>query len=89
MSLKEFKLAYGHGTQSVMLPEEHISDVLEGVPTPACDVKEATIECMRHPIGAEPLHDLVKKGDKVASSSLTSPAHGTALPNSPSTSSTN
>lgn len=23
MSLKEFKLAYGHGTQSVMLPEEH------------------------------------------------------------------
>ena len=65
MSLKEFKLAYGHGTQSVMLPEEHISDVLEGVPTPACDVKEATIECMRHPIGAEPLHDLVKKGDKV------------------------
>lgn len=34
MSLKEFKLAYGHGTQSVMLPEEHISDVLEGVPTP-------------------------------------------------------
>jgi hypothetical protein len=27
MSLKEFKLAYGHGTQSVMLPEEHISDV--------------------------------------------------------------
>ena len=65
MSLKEFKLAYGHGTQSVMLPEEHISDVLEGVPTPACDVKEATIECMRHPIGAEPLRDLVKKGDKV------------------------
>ena len=47
MSLKEFKLAYGHGTQSVMLPEEHISDVLEGVPTPACDVKAATIECMR------------------------------------------
>lgn len=43
MSLKEFKLAYGHGTQSVMLPEEHISDVLEGVPTPACDVKEATM----------------------------------------------
>lgn len=48
-----------------MLPEEHISDVLEGVPTPACDVKKATIECMRHPIGMKPLQELVKKGDKV------------------------
>lgn len=65
MGLTEFKLAYGRGTQSVMLPEEHISDVLEGVPTPACDVKAATIECMRHPIGTKPLQELVKKGDKV------------------------
>ena len=65
MGLREYKLAYGHGTQSVMLPEEHISDVLEGVPTPACDVKKATIECMRHPIGTKPLQELVKKGDKV------------------------
>ena len=37
--MKEFKLAFGRGVQSVMLPENHISDVLEGVPTPACDVK--------------------------------------------------
>jgi nickel-dependent lactate racemase len=65
MGLREYKLAYGHGTQSVMLPEEHISDVLEGVPTPACDVKKATIDCMRHPIGTKPLQELVKKGDKV------------------------
>lgn len=62
MGLKEFKLAYGRGTQSVMLPEEHISDVLEGVPTPACDVKEATLECMRHPIGSKPLTEVVHKG---------------------------
>lgn len=38
--MKEFKLAFGRGTQSVMLPEDHISDVLEGVPTPACDAKK-------------------------------------------------
>ena len=65
MSLKEFQLAFGRGTQSVMLPEEHISDVLEGVPTASCDVKEATLACMRHPIGCKPLSETVKKGDKV------------------------
>ena len=65
MALKEFKFGFGTGTQSVMLPEEHISDVIEGNPTPAVDVKEATIECMRHPIGSAPLQEVVKKGDKV------------------------
>lgn len=65
MGLKEFRLAYGRGTQSVWLPEEHISDVLEGVPTPACNVKEAVQKAMRAPIGAKPLTETVQKGDKV------------------------
>lgn len=65
MGLKEFRLAYGRGTQSVWLPEEHISDVLEGVPTPACNVKEAVQKAMRVPIGAKPLTETVQKGDKV------------------------
>lgn len=65
MALKEFKFGFGTGTQSVMLPEEHISDVIEGNPTPAVDVKEATLECMRHPIGSAPLTEIVHKGDKV------------------------
>ncbi len=65
MALKEFKLAYGRGFQTVNLPEEHISDVLEGVPTPACDVKKATLDCMRYPIGEKPLQKVVKAGDKV------------------------
>ncbi len=65
MALKEFKLAYGRGFQTVALPEEHISDVLEGVPTSACDVKKATLDCMRYPIGAKPLQKVVKAGDKV------------------------
>ena len=63
--MKEFKLAFGRGVQSVMLPEDHISDVLEGVPTPACDVKEATLAAMRSPIGSAPLKEVVKSGDKV------------------------
>ena len=44
MALKEYKLPFGRGFQTVMLPEEHVSNVLEGVPTAACDIKEATIE---------------------------------------------
>ena len=49
MALKEYKLPFGRGFQTVMLPEEHVSDVLEGVPTAACNIKEATVECMRRP----------------------------------------
>lgn len=79
--MKEFKLAFGRGVQSVMLPEDHISDILEGVPTPACDVKEATLAAMRSPIGSAPLKEVVKSGDKVCLSSPTSPAPGTAPPN--------
>ncbi len=65
MALKEFKFGFGTGYQSVMLPEEHISDVIEGNPTPAVDVEAATLECMRHPIGSAPLAETVKPGDKV------------------------
>ena len=65
MALKEFEFGFGKTIQKVMLPEEHITNVLEAVPTPACDVKEATLDCMRHPIGSKPLTEVVKKGDKV------------------------
>jgi nickel-dependent lactate racemase len=65
MALKTYHLPYGKGTQDVALPEEHVLDVLEGHPTPACDIKEETLRAMRHPIGAEPLASLVHEGDKV------------------------
>ena len=65
MALKEFEFGFGKTIQKVMLPEEHITNVLEAIPTPACDVKEATLECMRHPIASKPLTEVVKKGDKV------------------------
>lgn len=65
MGMKRFEFGFGMGTQSVALPEEHISDVIEGNPTPAVDVKEATLACMRHPIGTKPLQELVAPGDKV------------------------
>ena len=65
MGMKEYTFGFGAGTQSVMLPEEHVSDVLEGKAVPAVDVKEATIDCMRHPIGTKPLAEIVKPGEKV------------------------
>ena len=65
MALKEFEFGFGKGTQKVKLPEEHIIDVLEGNPTPACDVEKATLDCMRNPIGSKPLQEIVSKGDKV------------------------
>ena len=55
MALKEFTFSIGETTQTVKLPEEHISDVMEGKHVPAVDVKQATIDCMRHPIGSAPL----------------------------------
>ena len=65
MALKEFTFGIGDTFQKVSLPEEHISDVMEGKHIPAVDVKEATIDCMRHPIGSAPLQEKVQKGDKV------------------------
>ena len=65
MALKEFTFSIGETTQTVKLPEEHISDVMEGKHVPAVDVKQATIDCMRHPIGSAPLREKVQPGDKV------------------------
>lgn len=65
MALQEFTFAIGNTTQTVSLPTEHISDVMEGKHIPPVDVKEATIDCMRHPIGSAPLQDKVQSGDKV------------------------
>lgn len=65
MALKEFTFNIGETTQTVKLPEEHIVGVMEGKHVPAVDIKQATIDCMRHPIGSAPLQEKVQKGDKV------------------------
>lgn len=63
--MKTFTLGFDRGTQTLTLPEEHISSVIEGPSVPEADVKEATIACMRRPIGARPLRETVHAGDKV------------------------
>ena len=65
MALKKFTFNFGRTTQDVELPEEHISSIIEGKDVPAVDVKQATIEAMRHPIGCKPLQEMFHKGDKV------------------------
>ncbi|MEG1413027.1 MAG: nickel-dependent lactate racemase [Acidaminococcaceae bacterium] len=66
MSLQEFALGYGRGTQSVKLPEEKILQVINGKAVPKLDnIPEATRQALRHPIGSKPLQQVVSKGDKV------------------------
>ncbi|MEG1159904.1 MAG: lactate racemase domain-containing protein, partial [Acidaminococcaceae bacterium] len=66
MSLQEFALGYGRGTQSVKLPEEKILQVINGKAVPKLDnIPEATRQTLRHPIGSKPLQQVVSKGDKV------------------------
>lgn len=66
MNLKKFQLGYGRGVQEVELPEERILQVINGNEVPKLeDVKAATIESLRNPIGSEPLQKVVVKGDKV------------------------
>ncbi|MGE1064383.1 Nickel-dependent lactate racemase [Megasphaera paucivorans] len=65
MSLREFTFGIGDTFQKVCLPEEHISDVMEGKSVPAVDIKKATIDCMRNPISSDPLQKKVTPGDSV------------------------
>ena len=67
MTLKRYSFGYGHGTQEIDLPEEKVLQVINGNPsTKIEDVKAATLEAIRNPIGTEPLQQIVEKGDNVA-----------------------
>lgn len=64
--MKEYKLKYGKTTQSVMLDEKKVLQVIDA---PAgekiTDVKKAVLNAVRSPIKSAPLKDIVQKGDKV------------------------
>ncbi|HWR39490.1 MAG TPA: nickel-dependent lactate racemase [Patescibacteria group bacterium] len=65
--MKEYSLGLGEGEETISLPEERVLHVVEGNPYPAItDVPAAVREVLRNPIGAAPLAETVKKGDKVA-----------------------
>ena len=67
MAMKKFDFGFGDGFQSVMLPEEHIAQVIEGNTCDTLsDVKAAVLDAMRNPINNKPLQQCVTKGEKVA-----------------------
>lgn len=64
--LKEFALGFGSSEVKISLPEERIINVVEGKQVEAITNIEAALkEALNSPIGTEPLHEIVNKGDKV------------------------
>lgn len=65
--LKKFTFAYGSGTVSAELEEDHILGVLHGndVP-PADDIPAVLTQALDAPTGCAPLHELLKGNEKIA-----------------------
>lgn len=67
MALKRYALNIGKRVESIELPEEHIVQVIDGGSAPKItDIRQATLEAVRNPIGTPALSRLVQKGDTVA-----------------------
>src|SRR5438105_3378366 len=59
------QLAYGKGHLAVELPEE-VTTVIEPTHVPGlADERKAVLEALANPIGAQPLREWIKPGDKV------------------------
>ena len=66
MTLKTFKIPYGHTVQEVQLPEEKvIYDIHGNKAETKSDLQAETLRALREPIDSKPLAQLLKKGDKV------------------------
>ncbi len=64
--MKEYKFKFGKTTQSVMLDENKVLQIIGAEPGEKVkDVKEAVFNALRNPINCAPLCETVKKGDKV------------------------
>jgi len=65
--MKNYEFAYGKGTQSVDLPEEHIIYDLCGKEVPVeKNIAAAALKAIRNPIDSRPLAEIVKPGEKIA-----------------------
>ena len=64
--MKEYKLKYGKGEQSVMLDESKVLQIIDAAPgEKITDLKKAVLDAVRNPVGSAPLREVVKQGDKV------------------------
>ena len=65
--MKTYEFAYGKGTQTVELPEEHIIYDLHGKEVAVeKDIAAAALKAIRNPIDSKPLAEIVKPGEKIA-----------------------
>lgn len=67
MAFKKYELNIGKRVESIELPEEHVTQVIDGGSAPKItDVRQATLAAVRDPIGSKPLGEIVKTGDRIA-----------------------
>ena len=63
--MKEYTFSYGSGSVTVPLDEANVIGVLKGQPTPpVTDIKEALYQALDMPVGAPPLKEWARTGEK-------------------------
>lgn len=69
--MKKYQLPYGTGFQEVTLPEEKVLyDIHGNTAEVQEDIAAATLAAVRCPIGSQPLQKVVRKGERLLSSSV-------------------
>ena len=64
--MKEYRLKYGKGEQSITLDESKVLQIIDAEPgAKITDLKQAVLDAIRNPVGSAPLKEVVKAGDKV------------------------
>ena len=64
--MKEYRLKYGKGEQSITLDENKVLQIIDAEPgAKITDLKQAVLDAVRNPVGSAPLREVVKAGDKV------------------------
>ena len=64
--MKEYRLKYGKGEQSITLDENKVLQIIDAEPgAKITDLKQAVLDAIRNPVGSAPLREVVKAGDKV------------------------
>ena len=72
----ELEFGYGHGTQTVQVPDANLLDVLRPNPVPSILSETQEIQrALAHPIESPPLREIVQPGEQVVivSSDITRP----------------
>ena len=66
MNMKKYQFGFGESTMELSLPVERVLYDIKGTPAEGIvDVPSAVREALRNPVGALPLSQTVKAGDKV------------------------